>query len=204
MEICPIDRARQMLVVETPDYASVRATLSMWEAAAGGWRREARVPAAIGRGGLTLLKREGDGRTPAGRFRMGTGFGAPPAPGGSWPYRVVDAHDYWIDDPQSDDYNTWVRYAGDPAARWKSFERLAIPPYRKAAVIRYNDEPIVKGRGSAIFFHVWSGPDAGSAGCVTAAEEHVVGVLEWMRPEAEPVMAIGTRQELVRLAPFAL
>jgi hypothetical protein len=39
---------------------------------------------------------------------------------------------------------------------------------------------------------------------VTTAEEHVLNVLEWMTPAAEPVMAIGTRQELVRLAPFAI
>lgn len=153
-------------------------------------------------GQLSLLKREGDGRTPVGRFRMGTGFGAEPLPAGEWPYRIADERDYWIDDPNSDDYNTWVRYAGEPALRWKSFERLAIPLYRKAAVIRYNEDPIGRGRGSAIFFHIWIGPDSGSAGCVTVAEEEVVRVLEWMVPDAEPVMAIGTRQELLRLAPF--
>jgi L,D-peptidoglycan transpeptidase YkuD (ErfK/YbiS/YcfS/YnhG family) len=194
-----------MLVVEAPDYGTVRATLSMWErrSEADGWKRRGTAPAAIGRGGLSLLKREGDGRTPAGRFRMGSGFGAGPVPAGTWPYRLTDDRDYWVDDPRSPDYNRWVRYDGDPAGRWASFERLSIPLYRKAAVIRYNDSPIVPGRGSAIFFHVWSGPDTGSAGCVTTAEEHVLRVLEWMAPEAEPVMAIGTRRELVRLAPFA-
>lgn len=207
MEICGIERTRQLIVVEAPDYVSTKAKLTLWEsegAGVGGWRRIGAAPAAIGRNGLSLLKREGDGRTPAGRFRMGTGFGAEPAPAGAWPYRIADERDYWVDDPNSADYNIWVRYEGDPAQRWKSFERLAIPPYRKAAVIRYNEDPIVRGRGSAIFFHIWSGPDSSSAGCVTVAEEEVVRVLEWMVPDAEPAMAIGTRQELLRLAPFAL
>lgn len=205
MEICGIERTRQMLVVEAPSYVSTRATLTLWEKghADHRWRRNWSAPAAIGKSGLSPLKREGDGRTPAGRFRMGTGFGAEPSPAGVWPYRIADDHDFWIDDPNAADYNMWVRDEGDPGERWKSFERLAIPLYRKAAVIRYNDNPIVKGRGSAIFLHIWKGPDSSSAGCVTMTEEHVVRVLEWMVPEAEPVMAIGTRQELLRFAPFA-
>lgn len=206
MEVCGMEQVRQLLVVEAPDYVSIRATLTWWELreTRGGWQQVGSAPAAIGRSGLSPLKREGDGRTPAGRFRMGTGFGAAPSPAGTWPYRLVDGLDYWVDDPASPEYNTWVRYDGNPSERWKSFERLAIPPYRKAAVIRYNENPIVRGRGSAIFFHVWSGPGVGSAGCVTAAEEDVLRVLEWMAPAEEPVMAIGTRQELLRLAPFAL
>lgn len=206
MEICEIGHTRQMLVLQAPDYASVAAILTWWELGTSdeGWRRIGSAPAAIGRGGLSPLKREGDGRTPAGRFPMGTGFGAAPAPAGAWPYRVADGRDYWVDDPNSPDYNQWVRCSGDPAARWSSFERLDIAAYRKAAVIRYNENPIVRGRGSAIFFHIWSGPSSGSAGCVTVAEDTVVRVLEWMAPEAAPVMAIGTGRELLRLAPFAL
>lgn len=206
MEVCGIERTRQLLVVEAPDYVSIRAKLTLWELENedAGWRQVGAAPAAIGRSGVSPLKREGDGRTPAGRFRMGTGFGALPAPAGTWPYRVTNERDYWVDDPNSPDYNKWIRFDGVPEERWKSFERLTIPPYRKAAVIRYNDRPIVRGRGSAIFFHVWGGPDSGSAGCVTTTEADVLRVLEWMVPEAEPVMAIGTRQELVRLAPFAI
>ncbi|RKN78194.1 L,D-transpeptidase family protein [Paenibacillus ginsengarvi] len=206
VEVCGIERTRQLLVVESPDYVSVQARLTMWErqAETADWRLAGDVPAAIGHSGLSLLKREGDGKTPAGRFRMGTGFGAEPKPAGAWPYRLANDQDYWVDDPHSPDYNQWVRFDGDPAKRWSSFERLAIPVYRKAAVIRYNEDPIVQGRGSAIFFHIWSSPFSGSAGCVTTAEEHVLRVLEWMTPGAEPVMAIGTRQELVRLAPFAI
>lgn len=193
-----------MLVLEASDYSAVRSVLALWEAEGEGWRRVEAFPAAIGRSGLSLLKREGDGKTPAGRFRMGTGFGQNPAPAGAWPYRAADGSDYWVDDTDSSDYNLWVRYKGDPSERWKSFERLDIPLYRKAAVIRYNEDPVVKGRGSAIFFHIWSGPGSGSAGCVTSAEEHVIRVLEWLRPEAEPAMAIGTRYELSRLAPFVI
>jgi L,D-peptidoglycan transpeptidase YkuD (ErfK/YbiS/YcfS/YnhG family) len=195
-----------MLVVEAPSYRSTSAELTLWERSGtdSRWSLLVNVPAAIGKNGLSLLKREGDGKTPAGRFRMGTGFGAERQQAGLWPYRVADEHDYWVDDPASTDYNRWVRYEGDPAARWGSYERLNIAPYRRAAVVRYNESPTVKGRGSAIFLHIWKGPGVGSAGCVTTEEEHVERILAWMEPEAEPVMAIGTRQELLRLAPFAL
>lgn len=205
MEVCAIDHTSQLLVVEGPDYGSAKARLTLLEKESrrGLWNVVGTMPAAIGRHGMSADKREGDGKTPIGRFEMGIGFGTLPAPARCrWPYKRVGPHDYWVDDPESPDYNQWVHFEGDPALRWKSFERLEIPLYARAAVIRYNEAPIVSGKGSAIFFHIWGGSDSYSAGCVTVAEENVSRVLEWMAPESKPVMAVGTRKELEYLVPF--
>lgn len=206
MEICAMAHSRQLLVVEAADHSTSKAVLALWEHCVkeGVWRSAGTMAAAIGKHGMTDRKKEGDGKTPIGRFRLGTGFGTDPAPVGKWPYIVAGPHDYWVDDPESDDYNTWVRYEGDPARRWRSFERLAIEPYALAAVIRYNEDPFVKGKGSAIFFHVWGGPDSHSAGCVTVAKDDVRRVLSWLDPVAQPVIAIGTSAELRQLVPPGL
>lgn len=196
---------RQLLMVESDGYATSKAVLRAfeWSTASGKWLEVGRTLAAIGENGMTASKCEGDRKTPIGLFRMGTGFGTMPPPAGcEWPYRLVGQNDYWVDDPSSPDYNQWVNFEGDPKERWKSFERLAISPYAYAAVIRYNDSPVVAGRGSAIFLHLWGGPDSASAGCVTVARDEVVRILQWLVPERHPHMAIGTSRELSVLVPF--
>jgi|GEM_PF-2120414 len=39
--------------------------------------------------------------------------------------------------------------------RWKSFERLTHLLYKYAVVVCYNDNPMAKGKESAIFLHIW-------------------------------------------------
>lgn len=194
-----------MLLIDSPSYQSRRAVLKLYQynQLLRHWQLLSHTQAAIGKNGMTEEKQEGDMRTPIGIFPMGTGFGTQQAPTPSqWPFRSVRQNDFWVDDTESPDYNQWVSYSGDPYERWKSFERLAIASYAYAAVIRYNESPIIAGKGSAIFFHIWGGPDSYSAGCVTVAIEEVVKVLRWMIPEQHPHIAIGTPLELRKLVPF--
>jgi L,D-peptidoglycan transpeptidase YkuD (ErfK/YbiS/YcfS/YnhG family) len=129
-------------------------------------------------------KREGDGRTPGGLFALRGGFGAGPNPGLLSGWFTVDARDVWVDDPGSSLYNTHQR---TPAAgRWTSAESLAIPAYRYAQVIGYN-ESRRPGLGSAIFLHLDSG--GATAGCVSVSESALLALLRWSRPNA--VIAIS-------------
>jgi len=170
---------------------SIYATLRLYQRSEGTeWRFIDEMPAVLGRNGLTDDKREGDGKTPIGCFQIGTAFGTDPSLQIVWPYRLAGPCDYWVDDPDSPDYNRWVEYSGDPNERWKSYERLAIPLYEHALVIRYNEDPVIPGKGSAIFFHRWSDPDIPSAGCITASEENTTRVLRWLQPKMNPVLAI--------------
>ena len=65
--------------------------------------------------------------------------------------------------------------------------------HEQGGMVEYNMRPIEKYKGSAIFFHVESGYDRGSAGCITVPEEDVVEVLQWLDPEKSPYMLIRTQ-----------
>ena len=150
------------------------------------WRGR-RFPAAIGRGGITDDKREGDGATPRGVHRL-TGLLyradrlARPAP---WAVPIGPA-DLWSDDPRDPAYNRPVR-----APHAFSHERLrrAEPLYDVVLTTDWNAGPAVPGRGSAIFLHVWRAPRHPTAGCVALRRDHLLGLLPHLRPGTRLVVA---------------
>jgi L,D-peptidoglycan transpeptidase YkuD (ErfK/YbiS/YcfS/YnhG family) len=147
------------------------------------------TPGVIGPNGFAPRseKREGDGRTPTGVFRVGAAFGYESSIETKLDYRQATADDFWVDDPSSPDYNRWV--TGKPAA--KSFEKLRIDAYKYAAVIEYNTDPVVPGNGSAIFLHVWGGPDKPTAGCVALSEANLKTLLEWLDKRRNQVIVLN-------------
>jgi len=112
--------ARQLVLVTTPDWNSTKATLQTFTRTTGGWRSaSALVPVVIGRAGAAwgiglnppqsgLQKREGDGRSPAGMFSIGTAFGYASAETTQWPYAALSANDYCVDVDGSPLYNRIV------------------------------------------------------------------------------------------------
>lgn len=183
--------ATQAVVVRPSRPGAVTAELSAWQRAANGWTRAlGPLPAVVGRTGVVAAadKREGDGHTPGGVFAVGTAFGYAPSLPTGLSYRQATALDYWIDDPDSPQYNQWV--TGKPAV---SAERMRRDDdaYSVGAVIGHNTQPVVPGRGSAIFFHVWSGPGVATSGCVAAAPADVRAVLAWLDRARSPVFAIA-------------
>lgn len=158
-------------------------TLLTVRAAAGATRGTLSVPAgtfscALGRGGLTDRKREGDGGTPVGRFPLRRLFYRPdrePAPSGGLPARPLTPDMGWCDDPAAAaDYNRMVRlpFAAGHERMWRD-DGL----YDLVVELGYNDAPPVVGLGSAIFLHL-ARPDWGpTEGCVTLAREALLAVL---------------------------
>jgi len=53
----------------------------------------------------------------------------------------------------------------------------------------------VKGKGSAIFLHVWKGGGA-TLGCVSMPEEMVLKILGWLDPAKKPLIIMGKESEL--------
>lgn len=183
---------RQLIVVESESPSSIHATLAVYQNDGAGWvQTMEKIPAVVGKHGISHHKREGDGKTPAGLYALGEAFGTEPAPlGTALPYRVVTEHDYWVDDPQSYDYNRPVHYEGNPSDRWASFERLNDPLYNHVIVINYNEDPIVKGMGSAIFLHRWRNENAPTQGCVAISHDHLVRLLKMIDPARKPKISI--------------
>lgn len=179
-----------------------------------GWARNGEpVPVSFGRGGFgwghgehpealprypgAPLKREGDGRSPIGWYRLGTAFGdAPqPPPGCRMPYRQVTELDFWVDDPEAPDYNRWVTLPerADPAARWGSFERMRREDgqYRLGIVVEHNSAPVISGHGSAIFIHVWKGVEHPTEGCTAMPYDALCAILAWLDPARGPLLIQG-------------
>lgn len=144
------------------------------------WRADgAAVPAVVGRKGMAWghdfrglrhvgepLKAEGDGRSPAGVFRLGRRFGLEPGSGAD--FLRLDDSTLCIDDPRSRHYNRIVD--GRRVARdWRSAERMgAIRYYRRGLEVLYPSSADRRA-GSCIFIHEWEGAGQGTAGCVAAA-----------------------------------
>ena len=183
----------QLVTVRAASEGATAGRLELWQRSGGCWRRAGGPwSAELGRSGLSARKREGDGATPTGTFPLGTVFyGIEPDPGVHGSYHRLVCGDWWDEDPASAGYNTFRHvhcgseppFRGDSEALW----RIA-PQYRYFAVIEYNTEPVVPGRGSAIFLHVSTG--APTAGCVSLPEAELLHVLRWLRPAARPAIAI--------------
>ncbi len=123
----------------------------------------------LGRGGVRADKREGDGATPVGvlalrRVLYRADCGPPPVC--SVPIEPLAPDDGWCDDPSHADYNRMVRLPHDGLceALWRS-DRV----YDVVGVLGWNDAPVVRGRGSAIFIHVARADFAPTEGCVALA-----------------------------------
>jgi L,D-peptidoglycan transpeptidase YkuD (ErfK/YbiS/YcfS/YnhG family) len=98
-----------------------------------------------------------------------------------------------VDDVNSEDYNKWVK--GKPnAASWEKMKR-DDDQYKYGLVIEYNMHPIIGGKGSAIFLHVWKGGES-TVGCVSMPEEMVLKILGWLDPAKKPLIIMGTESEL--------
>lgn len=191
-KIIPIPSS-QVIVVKAQHKKSFKGTLSLREKIDGEWQTIlSDIPVVLGRQGIDKT-REGDGKTPTGVFAIGKSFGTAPRPEGLRLFYVqASKQDYWVDDADSLDYNRWIRYSGDPAKRWKSFERLHIPLYKYAIIIRYNMDPIIrKNRGSAIFIHIWSSPDKPTDGCVAMSEPNLLLLMTKLDPDKLPSIAIS-------------
>lgn len=103
----------------------------------------------------------------------------------------IDPSDGWCDDPGDTRYNQLVVLPCDA-----SHERLWRDDglYDLLAVIGYNDDPVVAGRGSAIFLHV-ARPDYGpTEGCVALALPDLKDLLRVCSPADRIVIGAGSPQ----------
>ena len=163
-----------------------------WVAVAGPYR------ARLGKNGLSGDRREGDGTTPTGVFRIGrTMYGNEPNPGVRFRYRKLRCGDWWDEDSSSPTYNSFqhVSCGVDPPFGGGSEGMWQQPKaYPFLAVVEYNTRPAVPGRGSGIFLHAQTGGP--TIGCISLQKDELRAVLRWLRPEAAPVIAIGTTAQL--------
>ena len=188
----------QLLLVISEEPGNAQTKLFALEKEDGIWKQKTGpVAAGIGKNGFAAFgeKVEDDGKSPSGVFRLGHLFTYADTVITRMPYSISTAEDKWIDDQESDDYNKHVR--GDTDA--KSFEKLKLKSsyYKYCMVIEYNTDPVVKGKGSAIFFHLRESDTENTSGCVGIAEKDMQQILEWLDPTAHPMIVMGDSQTLL-------
>jgi L,D-peptidoglycan transpeptidase YkuD (ErfK/YbiS/YcfS/YnhG family) len=191
-----IGESEQLIFAINRESSSFRVTIHALERSNGVWHLVfPTFTGSIGEKGFAAInnKREGDGKSPSGIFPLGIAFGYDPSVVTKMPYRQAADDDFWVDDVDSEDYNKWVK--GKPnAVSWEKMKR-DDDQYKYGVVIEYNMHPIVKGKGSAIFLHVWKYGGA-TLGCVSMSEEMILKILRWLDPAKKPLIIMGTESEL--------
>lgn len=172
-------RALQILHVRTGSFSRTRGWLFSGPFA---------VPVALGRGGIKANKREGDGATPRGSFRLVRLWWRAdrmPRPRTALPARRITATDAWCENPADRRYNQPVRLSPrSPADRLMRADHL----YDLIVELDHNTRPRIAGRGSAVFVHVAKPGFAPSAGCVAMKKERLIRLLERVGPRTRIVI----------------
>lgn len=137
------------------------------------------IPCALGRSGISALKREGDGATPLAQMRMLGGFFRPGAGmprASALPLAAIGRNDGWCDAPADASYNRPVRlpFRAGHECMWRN-DRL----YDAVVVLDWNTRPRARYRGSAIFLHVAKDGFAPTEGCVAIAP----AAMRWLLPK---------------------
>lgn len=142
----------------------------------------AAIPVALGRSGILADKREGDGGTPRGLFRLKRLWWRAdrlPRPRTALPVRPIRPEDAWSEDPADRRYNRPVRrQPGEPGDRLRREDAL----YDLIVEIDHNDRPRVAGRGSAVFIHVARAEFTPTAGCVALRRADLLRLLAQVGP----------------------
>ena len=192
-----IDTVQQLLLVINGSDTSNKAILVAMEKRKKKWEIKFQpMKASIGRNGFALPgeKVEGDGKSPTGVFGLGQLFSYENKVNTSLPFIQTFEDDIWIDDANHKDYNKYVK--GNTTAT--SFEHLHLPGiyYKYCMVIEYNTNPVIKGKGSAIFFHVADANYKPTAGCVAIKETDMNTILSWFKPGVGKAILMGSRKDL--------
>ena len=149
------------------------------------------IPCALGRSGIAQAKREGDGASPRGAFRLRGGvyrpdhFGARPS--SPLPLRPSAPGDGWCDDARDRRYNRPIRLPAPGVSAEAMWREDGL--YDVVLDIDYNRARIRPGRGSAIFMHVARAGYRPTEGCVALAKPDLVRLLRRLGPRT--VLRIG-------------
>ncbi len=215
----PLDGARQALVVVTDGWNAVPGTLQRFErtSAAEPWVPVGdSIPVVVGHAGLGWgiglhggppalpgpVKHEGDGRAPAGVFRLGSAFGYGPRP--RWirlPYLRATESLKCVDDTASTHYNQ-VLDQRKVRIDWNSHEdmRRRDDAYRFGVIVEHDWGTHRRpAAGSCIVLHIWGGPGSSTVGCTAMAADKLHTLLGWLDPARAPVLVQLPREQYRQL-----
>jgi len=144
-------------------------------------------PCAIGHGGIAIKTQEGDGITPLGSWPIREVFYRADRlekPITIFPVRAIQKTDGWCDDPRDAPYNQHVQkpHASSHEDLWREDHVYDI-----IVVLGYNDDPIVSGKGSAIFMHLAREGFSPTAGCIAL---NLADLLKFLKEATEETRVV--------------
>lgn len=157
---------------------------------------QTRVRCALGFGGISCQKREGDGITPAGRFLLRRVFYRADRierPSTILPLSTLSKKSGWCDSPSSASYNKYVSLPFSEHHE-KLWRKDAI--YDLVAVVGYNDQPMIPNAGSAIFLHVATPEFRSTEGCVAFCQPDLLKIIEEWRATSAVEIRSSSRKTL--------
>ena len=211
--------SRQMIVVTTDGWDADHGTLRAWVRDGTQWKPAGpATDVTVGRHGSAWgiglsppqhdgpVKKEGDGRSPAGVFRIGEAFGYAETNPTAMSYRGLSASDYCVDVDSSPYYNQLVdektvgekAIAGATEPMRRDLHFNGDHAYRIGFVIEHNAGG-ARGKGSCIFAHLWKSPTSPTAGCTAMTDDAMERLLAWLDPTKKPVFVLLPKAEYARL-----
>ena len=210
----------QLIVVTTADWNAVDGRLQRYQRATPkqAWRPVgAPISIVVGKTGLAWgtgvtptdaptihaasdpVKKEGDGKAPAGVFALGTAFGyaTQPMHDSKMPYLNLTPSVECVDDPNSKHYNRVLDRSTVTPPDWNSSEHMLRSDnlYRWGIVVGHNGivaegnaNPPAPGGGSCIFLHIWRAPGQGTVGCTAMPQRDLESLLTWLDPKRKPLL----------------
>lgn len=195
-------KTSQLVVVTTPDWNSINGKMTSYEWKKNRWEAVLKdIPIITGRNGLAWgkglhnnslnkgkLKKEGDGKAPAGIFYLSGLFGYQDI-SSKMNSLKVDQKTFCVDDIKSEYYNQIVK--SDTVKKdWNSAEtmRMKSDVYKFGIFVDYNVKPAIPGKGSCIFMHIWSKSTAPTAGCTAMTEQNIRKLISFLDKSKNPVL----------------
>jgi len=208
----PLSASRQLLVVQTPSWAASTGTLQRYEKRSGKWQKIGRsIAVKVGKNGLAWgrglhriprgekrIKREGDGRAPAGIFRLSYAFGDR-AFKLQFPYHIMTQRHHCIDDSRSRYYNRVID-SSKVKKDYKSFEHMKFTSglYSYGLFVDHNPQRI-PGAGSCIFLHIKKKNGKPTVGCTAMSKSEIMTILRWLDPQKKPLLIQAPKSTIKRL-----
>ncbi len=211
-----LSQSRQMILVTTKDWNAVHGEMRRYErnSVKSPWREVGeKIPIVVGRNGMAWgrglhgdamddgpIKKEGDGRSPAGIFRLSSAFGYAAAGDLKLPYVRATPTLECVDDVKSAHYNRVLDRTSVARPDWTSSEQMRRQDdqYRLGVVVDHNTKREA-GCGSCIFLHIWAGANKRTAGCTAMEAAKMEAILRWLDAKRRPMLVQLPQAEFERL-----
>ena len=211
--------AHQLVLVVTVDWNADQGTLQTFSRSGSTWRQHTKPqPVNIGRAGSAWgvglqpaslpgpLKKEGDGRSPAGIFRIGEAFGYADSFATGLSYHAMTQSNYCVDVSGSPFYNRIVdstvvgdaAIAGSTEPMRRDLHVNGDQRYKTGFVIEHNSKGTPQA-GSCIFAHLWKQPGEPTSGCTAMNESAMRDLLGWLRADQHPIFVLLPQVEYEQL-----